>query len=345
MTYPIFSQPQRSFSRLIEPLITTTSILGVIASTAFQQVALAAVPLSAAVLINQAKRRQSLQTLANLQSSHAHLQTHTERLSSRLQALEAEQNQPKTLPSNLLTRTHLVPTINQIHDLQQRLKPLELNLQDQKQRDHQIQEKIDALEAKLSTQIEALIGSKPLASIPDPVKVSLPPSQDVAPKADSSQTVALIDAANLYYGAKSENWQIDSTKLVAYLKQHYDCVEIYFYTGVRNNDVELLKSLRQLEKSGCHIIKKDVICRADGSSKANLDIELALDFFKLAGTVGKIMLLSGDGDFIPVVKQAQSLGTKVGVLSFRKSTSKDLIAVANDFRNISTLAPQLKKLF
>ena len=75
---------------------------------------------------------------------------------------------------------------------------------------------------------------------------------------------------------------------------------------------------------------------ADGSCKANLDVELALDLVELANTYDTAIWVSGDGDFIPAVEQIQRLGKRVEVVGYRATTSQKLIQLADDYFDLET---------
>src|SRR3990170_4213669 len=68
--------------------------------------------------------------------------------------------------------------------------------------------------------------------------------------------------------------------------------------------------------------------------KANLDIELVVDLFRLADRMDIAVIVSGDGDFAPAIRALQDKGVRCEVISFRPNTSSDLIAVADEFIDI-----------
>ena len=58
---------------------------------------------------------------------------------------------------------------------------------------------------------------------------------------------------------------------------------------------------------------------------------MAVDAIKLAPKLDAIILVTGDGDFIPLVEYLQNVGCQVEVMSFGKATSAKLIEVCDDF--------------
>ncbi len=87
-----------------------------------------------------------------------------------------------------------------------------------------------------------------------------------------------------------------------------------------------------LSKVGIETKTKDLQIFAGGSKKADWDVGLAVDAIKLAPKLDTVILISGDGDFVPLVQYLQiHEGCQVEVLSFGKSTSSKLIESADDF--------------
>lgn len=92
-----------------------------------------------------------------------------------------------------------------------------------------------------------------------------------------------------------------------------------------------------MQSLGYQIISKEIIKRADGSCKANLDVEFALHLVELSNTYDTAILASGDGDFAPAIERIQRLGKRVKVAGYRATTSQKLIELADDYLDLETL--------
>ncbi|CSA02142.1 hypothetical protein VCSRO104_0360 [Vibrio cholerae] len=80
---------------------------------------------------------------------------------------------------------------------------------------------------------------------------------------------------------------------------------------------------------------KPFIQRSDGSAKGDWDVGIALDGYELAQEVDTVVLVSGDGDFEPLVTRiAQRFQVKVEVYGVPKLTAQHLIDVASQFHPI-----------
>ena len=90
-----------------------------------------------------------------------------------------------------------------------------------------------------------------------------------------------------------------------------------------------------LEKQGIETKTKDLQIFAGGAKKADWDVGLAVDAIKMANRLDTVVIVSGDGDFVPLVEYLQSIGIQVEVVSFGKSTSGKLREAVDDFVDLS----------
>jgi uncharacterized LabA/DUF88 family protein len=72
-----------------------------------------------------------------------------------------------------------------------------------------------------------------------------------------------------------------------------------------------------------------------GAKKGDWDIGIAMDCIELAPRLDTIVLVSGDGDFVPLIEHLKrALGCRVEVVAFGKSASAKSIEVADDFLDL-----------
>ena len=90
-----------------------------------------------------------------------------------------------------------------------------------------------------------------------------------------------------------------------------------------------------LEKQGIETKTKDLQVFSSGSKKADWDVGLAVDAIKMSPRLDCVVIISGDGDFIPLVEYLQTNGVQVEVVSFGKSTSGKLREVVDNFVDLS----------
>ena len=90
-----------------------------------------------------------------------------------------------------------------------------------------------------------------------------------------------------------------------------------------------------LEKAGIEIRSKPLQIFLGGAKKADWDVGLAIDAVTMAPKLDSVILLSGDGDYVPLVEYLQNThGCQVEVVAFGKSSSARLIEVTDDFLDL-----------
>jgi uncharacterized LabA/DUF88 family protein len=89
---------------------------------------------------------------------------------------------------------------------------------------------------------------------------------------------------------------------------------------------------KALELSGFEVKQKELQIFAGGAKKGDWDIGMAVDAITLAQRLDVVILVSGDGDFVPLVEfLRRNTGCKVEICAFNKTASKKLIEEADDF--------------
>jgi uncharacterized LabA/DUF88 family protein len=96
-------------------------------------------------------------------------------------------------------------------------------------------------------------------------------------------------------------------------------------------------------RNGYRVVSKDLIQLADGSKKANLDVEIAVDMLQLAGHYDTAVLVSGDGDLAYAVNAVAYQGARVEVVSLRAMTSDTLINVADCYIDLDEIKRDIQK--
>ena len=133
-------------------------------------------------------------------------------------------------------------------------------------------------------------------------------------------------AKNLYNGAKVNFGQVVKDALAGRSLIRADAYVITTESGDEKSFFDAL------EKAGIETKTKNLQIFSGGSKKADWDVGLAVDAIKLAPKLDTVILVSGDGDFIPLVEYLQvNEGCQVELLSFGKSTSSKLIEAVDDF--------------
>lgn len=150
----------------------------------------------------------------------------------------------------------------------------------------------------------------------------------------SKNVAVFVDVANLYYSARGLEVDVDYVALLKAATKGRDLIRAYAYSGLDPENENQRKFIDFLGKNDYKVVHKDIRKFGDGRVKANLDIELVVDLFRLADRMDIAVIVSGDGDFAPAIRALQEKGVRCEVISFRPNTSSDLIAVADEFIDI-----------
>lgn len=141
-----------------------------------------------------------------------------------------------------------------------------------------------------------------------------------------------VDVQNLYYSAKNiYNSKINFKELLKIAVDGRKLVRAMAY--VIKADVLAEKSFFDaLEKIGFEIKSKDLQIFFGGSKKGDWDVGIAMDAIELGPKLDTVVLISGDGDFLPLVEHLQrAIGCRVEVIAFGKSASSKLIEEVDSF--------------
>lgn len=144
-----------------------------------------------------------------------------------------------------------------------------------------------------------------------------------------------IDTQNLYHSAR--NLYKARVNFGAVLKEAVAGRKLvravaYVITSEAGDEKNFFEAL---EKLGIETKTKDLQVFYGGSKKGDWDVGLAVDAIKFAPKLDAVVLVAGDGDYVPMVEYIQSMGTQVEAISFGKSTSGKLRDAVDDFIDLS----------
>ncbi len=145
-----------------------------------------------------------------------------------------------------------------------------------------------------------------------------------------------IDAQNLYhsarnlYGSRVNFGQVVKDVLAGRTLIRAMAYVITTETGDERNFFEAL------EKMGIEVRTKDLQVFAGGAKKADWDVGLAVDAIKLAPKLDVVIIVSGDGDFVPLIEYLKTnQGCRVEAASFSQSSSQRLKESVDEFLDLA----------
>lgn len=114
-----------------------------------------------------------------------------------------------------------------------------------------------------------------------------------------------------------------------------------------NRHLQRAKFYLKLEQFGYKLFLKPVKMyeQEDGMTrrKANCDVDMAFHLMKEKDNFDRVLILSGDGDFLPVLKYLRKTGKDVIILSRGPRTAREIRQFAgSDFRDFVRLEKYIK---
>ncbi len=157
------------------------------------------------------------------------------------------------------------------------------------------------------------------------------------------RVAVFIDGNNLFHAARFHNIDIDYNKLLRLLLGDGRLLRAFFYTGVDVGAERQQGFLLWMRRNGFRVVQKELKTFYDGTRKANLDVEIAVDMLSLAGRYDTAVLVSGDEDFVYAINAVAYKGCRVEVAGFRSNTAPRLIDVGDFFIDLGDVADYIRK--
>lgn len=146
-----------------------------------------------------------------------------------------------------------------------------------------------------------------------------------------------IDVQNMFYSAKLlHQSKVDYGRLlreitgtrqlvraIAYIVQKPDVNQSGFHEALTRFGYEL--KIKELK------IRPDPDGRGGTVAKGSWDVGMTIDALMMAPKLDTIILVTGDGDYVPLVDSLKCQGCRVEVVSFERSTAGELIKAADQY--------------
>jgi uncharacterized LabA/DUF88 family protein len=128
-----------------------------------------------------------------------------------------------------------------------------------------------------------------------------------------------------------------------FLRGESPLLRAFFYTGVDERAERQQGFLLWMRRNGYRVVQKELKTFPDGTKKANLDVEIAVDMLSLVGNYDTAILVSGDEDFAYAINVIAYKGVRVEVAGFRANTSPRLIDVADRYIDFDGVISEICK--
>ena len=141
-----------------------------------------------------------------------------------------------------------------------------------------------------------------------------------------------VDVQNMYYSAKNlYNAKVNFAQILKAAVGDRSLIRAIAYV-IKADVREEQNFFDALEKIGFEVKAKDLQIFAGGAKKGDWDIGLAMDTIALAPKLDTIVIVSGDGDYVPLIQHLRhALGCRIEVIAFGKSSSSLLREECDSF--------------
>lgn len=151
-------------------------------------------------------------------------------------------------------------------------------------------------------------------------------------KHKEQRVAVLIDVQNMYHSAKNlYRAKVNFAEILKTAVAGRKLIRAVAY-GIRTETGEEKAFFEALERLGIEVKVKDLQVYPGGLKKGDWDVGIAVDAIRFSNFLDMVILVTGDGDFIPLVeyiKHAKPAG--VEVVAFGRSASGKLKEIADDF--------------
>lgn len=154
-------------------------------------------------------------------------------------------------------------------------------------------------------------------------------------KHKAQRVAVFIDVQNLYHSAKNLfRARVNFKNVIKEGISSRQLVRAFAYVVKTEDTPGESAFFEALEHIGIELRTKEIQVFAGGMKKADWDVGMAVDAIRLSPGVDAIILVTGDGDFLPLVEYLQHHGKQVEVMAFDKSASAKLKEEADHFTDL-----------
>lgn len=144
-----------------------------------------------------------------------------------------------------------------------------------------------------------------------------------------------IDVQNMYYSAKNlYSKKVNFGNIVKEAVAGRKLIRAIAYV-VRTESQDEQPFFEALYNLGIETREKELKVFNSGTKKADWDVGLAVDAIRLAPSLDSVVIVSGDGDYLPLVEYLQSNGKQVEVVAFGETAAREIMDQVDDFVDMS----------
>jgi uncharacterized LabA/DUF88 family protein len=147
-----------------------------------------------------------------------------------------------------------------------------------------------------------------------------------------ARTLVAVDFDYLV-GEANRTSVVSAPKIIAAVARHFADVELAIFVGRPDPQENTLA-----EDVGADRLY--TLIRSDRSQAKGVDVQMAVYVMGRLADLSRLVLVTGDSDFTPVLTEAKDAGIPTVVVSAPESTAKVLVQAADEFFPLSQFAPR-----
>ena len=155
-----------------------------------------------------------------------------------------------------------------------------------------------------------------------------------------------IDVQNIYHSAKHlYHSRVNFRELLRVLSARRPLIRAIAYVVKSETALGEESFFEALRQVGMELRLKDLQVYPDGTKKADWDVGMAVDAMRMAPSLDAVVLVTGDGDFAPLVEYLKwGMGKQVEVAAFRRTSSGRLREAADLFIDLEKTPKLLNRI-
>jgi uncharacterized LabA/DUF88 family protein len=168
-------------------------------------------------------------------------------------------------------------------------------------------------------------------------------------QANKERIALFIDGDNLYGSLGILRWHVDFIKLRKLLTSDCAVFDCFYYTSWEPGDERRKDFNIFLVNNGFTVRKRNAQKIMKGGEvqmiKADTDILMTLDLITMQKNYDIAVLVTGDGDFCPVIDYLRSIGKRVVAVSAKfETTAIELVNSVDRFVDLATIRDIIERI-
>ncbi|MBD3253692.1 MAG: NYN domain-containing protein [Candidatus Lokiarchaeota archaeon] len=154
------------------------------------------------------------------------------------------------------------------------------------------------------------------------------------------KVVVFIDGQNMLFGARDTGVELVYNKIKTFFDRQFNVIGRRFYSAYEEGNAGQMRFFKVILDLGYELKIKPLRVYIDmveqRREEKKIDVWLTTDLIKLAheDRYDRALVFSGDTDFIPAYEYLLTFNKKIGIWTWNKRCSRELVNFSKDNENI-----------